>query len=321
MKRRGFTLVELLAVLVLVSALILIAIPSIINYVNESKDDISSVPKELIFSGARLYVDANPTKYTKKEGKTFCITLKDIVDGNVLSTPIIDSISGKEIDLNTFVKLEYIYDTDLKYVKPIYAITDECETPKYICSAVTGETVTEGNIPEGGYNPGDEYICEVSSGQSYHFFVLNKDSNNNVQLLMDQNLGGPIPWSVSGMISADADTAKEALADRTDNWTLIKNVNGKIEIPDAQTMATAMGDTEWREDYYSGFQGPSWINTYLDGEENFYGYWTTTPVVETDNRAWFMYYDGWLGYDDDLDNDFAYGIRPVITINTSNIKN
>ena len=138
---------------------------------------------------------------------------------------------------------------------------------------------------------------------------------------MNQNLGDYVEWSTSGVTSADADTARKALADRTDDWTMIKNANGTIDLPDAQTIATAIGDTEWRVDYVSDFKGPSWINTYLDGNENPFGYWTTTPLDGSENRVWFVYFEGYLEYDDDINNDYAYGIRPVITINTSKIKN
>ena len=42
MKKRGFTLVELLAVLVLIAAISLVFFPSIINYMNRTKGDMSN---------------------------------------------------------------------------------------------------------------------------------------------------------------------------------------------------------------------------------------------------------------------------------------
>lgn len=125
--KRGFTLVELLAVLVLISLLALFTVPSIINYINGSKDDISDVTKELIYSGAKLYVDSNPNKYIKVVDNQFCVILNDIVKANYLSAPILDGISGEEVDVNKFVKINYVHDDELDYNKYVYEIVDTCE--------------------------------------------------------------------------------------------------------------------------------------------------------------------------------------------------
>ena len=56
-----------------------------------------------------------------------------------------------------------------------------------ICTAVTETTKTTGNIPNGKYLPGDEYICEVKNKIEYHFFVVSTE-NDNVNLLMERNV-------------------------------------------------------------------------------------------------------------------------------------
>lgn len=144
MKNKGFTLVELLAVLVLVAALTLIAVPSIINYVNESKDEISDATQKLIYSGAELYIDSRPNEYEKEVGNRFCVTLQDIVDAKYLTAPILDSVSGEEIDLNKFVKINYIYDNNLEYSKFDYEIVDTCDVG-IKCTIVSGDKDTFGS--------------------------------------------------------------------------------------------------------------------------------------------------------------------------------
>lgn len=127
MKKRGFTLVEMLAVLVLVVILSLIVFPSIINYINSSKGDISNVTKEMILSNAKLYVSDNKLTYPSDEGYSYCMTLKKLADKNYIETPFKDSATGEEIDLeNTYIKVQYIYDYDLKTLKYTYDIVDSC---------------------------------------------------------------------------------------------------------------------------------------------------------------------------------------------------
>ena len=127
MKQKGFTLVEVLAVLVLISALAILIVPSIINYIKESEEEISRVTSELIYSGAKLYIDSKPNEYPKQLGNKYCVKLQEIVDANYLSAPILDSVSGNEIDLNKFVEINYVYDNDLEMNKFEYQIVDSCE--------------------------------------------------------------------------------------------------------------------------------------------------------------------------------------------------
>lgn len=126
--KKGFTLVELLAVMIIISALSIIIIPSIINYINRNKKDISDAAKKIIYAGAELYLDNNANLFPKNEGYSNCIKLKDISDAGYLETPLLDVQSGRSIDLETnYVKASYIYDQDLGIATYKYSISDSCE--------------------------------------------------------------------------------------------------------------------------------------------------------------------------------------------------
>ena len=127
MKKRGFTLVELLAVLVLIAAISLVVFPSIINYINSTKGDISKATKELIISSTKLYVSDNAKTFPQHEGYSYCTTLETLADKNYIDKPFVDSSTGKELDLsNTYVKVSYVYDYDLGTTKYTYDVVDTC---------------------------------------------------------------------------------------------------------------------------------------------------------------------------------------------------
>ena len=44
-----------------------------------------------------------------------------------------------------------------------------------------------------------------------------------------------------------------------------------------------------------------------------YGYWPSTPFADDSNLAWFVYFDGVVGYSS-VDHGNFYGVRPVITL-------
>ena len=73
---KGFTLMELLGVLVILSLLMIILIPNVIEQINNKKDDVSDVQKETILSAAELYIDENPNTYPP--GYDGCILLETL---------------------------------------------------------------------------------------------------------------------------------------------------------------------------------------------------------------------------------------------------
>lgn len=58
-----------------------------------------------------------------------------------------------------------------------------------ICKAVTESEKTTGNVPQGNFEAGDEYVCEVKEGVSYRFFVVGKDdTTKKVNLIMERDI-------------------------------------------------------------------------------------------------------------------------------------
>ncbi len=55
-KEEGFTLVELLAVIVILGIIVAIAIPAIGNVVNRAEGDADDAEEELVIDAARLYL-------------------------------------------------------------------------------------------------------------------------------------------------------------------------------------------------------------------------------------------------------------------------
>ena len=111
--KKGFTLVEVLAVIVLTSLIMFIAIPAIINTVNKKRNTISNDAKKIIYDASDLYV----SNYINamQSGTTYCITLNDLVEKGYLTSPVMDYKNDKEVPLNYFVMVtpsgnEYNYE-------------------------------------------------------------------------------------------------------------------------------------------------------------------------------------------------------------------
>lgn len=101
MKANGFTLVEILGVVVILSLIVILAFPSIIENIRKSETEISDATMLLVESAADLYMENNKTDYPSEEGNVYCIALSDLVKSGQLRKPFIDTTTKEEINVDT----------------------------------------------------------------------------------------------------------------------------------------------------------------------------------------------------------------------------
>lgn len=99
MKKKGFTLVELLGVIVVLGILVLIAFPPIINQIRNARDKVSEGTLKLLYSATEKYMDENNNTYPRIIDRSYCISLQTLVDDGKLTDPITDSQTGSDIPL------------------------------------------------------------------------------------------------------------------------------------------------------------------------------------------------------------------------------
>lgn len=104
MKKKGFTLIELIGVIILVAVVAIMAVPPILNLVRGSKDEISGATEEILLTAADLYTSRYSSVYRKTDGYVYCVTLQELVDDNILEAPVVDAITGNEIPLTRVVE-------------------------------------------------------------------------------------------------------------------------------------------------------------------------------------------------------------------------
>ncbi len=102
--KRGFTLVEMIAVIGIIAMIAAVSFPAIINQLGEKKEQISDVTKKIIFDAADLYFSDHQSEYPKVSGESYCISIDQLVSVGSLQAPIKDYLTGDEIPLTTNVK-------------------------------------------------------------------------------------------------------------------------------------------------------------------------------------------------------------------------
>ena len=121
MKKNGFTLAELLGVIVILTLLLLLVFPSVVRQLKEGEASIDNAVQELIFNSAGNYIEGHKNSYPTSQNATYCFTLNTLVnEGEISSNLLIDS-KGNMLDLSQTVEVQIING------QKSYKMNNQCE--------------------------------------------------------------------------------------------------------------------------------------------------------------------------------------------------
>ena len=113
MDKKGFTLTELLGVIVIIGILLILIVPGIINRLSNSGDKAKDTENELIYNAADQYIRENPNEYPPGKSGRYCITIQSLVDDGKLAAPVTDVNTGKDItNMSVMVTIYSTGNTD-----------------------------------------------------------------------------------------------------------------------------------------------------------------------------------------------------------------
>ena len=104
MNRKGFTLVELLAVIVILALLMLVAGTSIARVVKKARVELYNSQIEIIEVAAQTWLEGNTDKLPD-DGECKYLTLYDLKNTGILDSSVLDPRTSKEINDNLNIKI------------------------------------------------------------------------------------------------------------------------------------------------------------------------------------------------------------------------
>lgn len=176
MNKKGFTLVELLAIVILLAAVFALIVPRITELLEKESDEIDDITLDIIYNAADRYLEEylNKNQIESREiGTTYCFKLKTLDEENLIPVDISKFINkrvkikiGKsknyvklidkcddeqiEIDINE-QGLPKEIDATIKFNKTSYCCTGEdCEkeNKKITSSCISGSNCSNEEIYE-----------------------------------------------------------------------------------------------------------------------------------------------------------------------------
>lgn len=158
MNRKGFTLIELIAVIVILGIILVLAAPSIYNVYKTSKlkseEIFTSRLSQTIDSYIKLNSDevgfvSDGTATKEEEGETYSvniskgtITVQDIIDDELISKEDYLNAGNKEVACSTTAEIEVYKDSEYVYCHKVKKESLSCLTEEYK-NSITGDYVID----------------------------------------------------------------------------------------------------------------------------------------------------------------------------------
>ena len=255
-KEKGFTLIELLAVIVLLAILMVVAVPKILNVIENSRKSAAESSIKLVKDAIKTQVTSGSimgTNFTSDESGCYTFDFDDQENGNAKElqlknkeniTGMIKYCNGTFSDDTLNFDGQDINKIVCKKAKKGTLHTEKCtqtDETEY-CSGSkdynTGDTITYGTIPQGKLKSGDAFDCDVNGDGKYNsdterFYYVTDMNDNTAVLIYYNNVSKGKPsdsttyaYDKSGKNNNGPVTAIEQLPSIS-NWENISLINSE----------------------------------------------------------------------------------------------
>lgn len=320
MNRKGFTLVELLAVIIILALLALITTTSITKLVSDAKNDLSDTQIKLIESAAKMWGTENIMELPN-ENECAYITLEELQTYGLIDSKIIDSKTATEIK-NLKIKISGKLGKLGNIIRTYELNPDSVEGCKWIYEP---KCVAKNITTSESYTVGDLYSCVVSTkAEKYDFYILSDNMDGTVTMLMSENLDGTTSWN----------DRNKFLTSKISNWVLPNSVsvpsatqlgcsnvsNGMYCSNELLTFAYSNGNSYWTStEHFPGVNSFYVTNKNYDFEDDDFdglyyadqdgvscGIWNSPSGYNPSTDEWYCSEENIISV--------LYGIRPTIIV-------
>ena len=333
MKKKAFTLIELIAVLVILAILALIVTPLVMNIIRKArisadKRSIDAYGRSIELAIASYLLDTGtfPTSIGEltveyKGDEVVCTTTQIKSDSSVYLAGC--TVGGREVKDYTYGSEEaaptytaYKVGDEVKYNNVDYYVIKNSGVNEEEVQLLKKDPLTVAEVNT--YGAGHVNM-NVPSSESYYQTAYNQYSYGGMQYYSSSTCGyNGSSWVYDGCkndyasseIKYVVDAWKTANAPAATEARLI----GLDDLPELGYELQPKNDTDSSLVYKTTENTPSWVHN------SNYRYWTSSQYNDSSSIVWFVNLEGNLDYDGG--GSGYYGVvRPVITISKTNISN
>ncbi len=253
--KKGFTLVELLAVIVILAVVALIAMPTIMKMVDESKEKAAIQSVNGILEAGNNYVVDEALSQNPKTKITLDLKNTDLEYKG--TRPEKGTLLIKEGKMSVIAKIgKYCVEKKFNEESPKIIESETCEIGESEIIKYEGKIAlnTSGNdcvtdstktCTTEETKTGLKVSVNVNDNENYEFYVIKDNGNGTINLLLDHSVGTSA-WASIADYNAVSDvecdntsgcnmygpvTALKFLKEKTNNWTNIETRTDKYTYP------------------------------------------------------------------------------------------
>lgn len=311
--KKGFTLVELLAIIAILALIAITTFPAVSGAINRSKDRAYESQVKLVEDAASGYVSKHISELFPNNEEFAYVSLTTLKAAKAVQNKKVTNPKTGEV-MNGCVKVSK--DTYGQYkVKYYEKSCDSIGAPKkYNVGAVVY------------YNPETNQKCSSSEVNGvpnaktgclrWNVITTNdNESMENINIMLDHNTTPVVAWNSTGNSSAGMKEAATALQADIATWN--SNIKTTARLISGQEIADIAKNSSWTSAGTTvvSLTDYAWLyqNTYGNGDDTTWAYWTSTAHSTNTSHAWMIGCSGGMDYIYTHESDVE-GIRPVITV-------
>ncbi len=174
--RRGFTLVEMLGVLIILIMVFMIAFPSLTKIIKNTNENIDAATASVIKDATASFLSDKSDVYLRDDDYTYCITLADLIDSGNLTEKQIASLNDRDV----------IVKTTFVDKKPVYVLTDTCTVVSVdVAFDLIGESNVSFEVGNGGQYIEPGATAKNKAGETVSYTVGITDSKKQTVTYID----------------------------------------------------------------------------------------------------------------------------------------
>lgn len=114
MKNKGFTLAELLGVIIILGVIALISITAITNTMKENKEELYNIQINNIIVGAKTWASSHVFELPEQDGESITLTLAELKQAGFVENDITNPKTNEQFSNDLLVKITKI-DNNYNY--------------------------------------------------------------------------------------------------------------------------------------------------------------------------------------------------------------